>query len=241
MIIKLLGLRFALYARKSLEAVDRQALSLESQILEIRRYAKKNGLNIIRVFEDSASAHQTNNRPAFKEMMEAIASNEIDGILTWDANRLARNMIEGGVIIDLLQRSVIKAIATPREIYLPKNSMINLTIKFGMANQYSLDLSNVVMRGNRRKIELGGCCGLAPLWYLNNKEDKTVVKDSDRFKPVQNLFRLYAKGNYSLKTLCEMATKSGLRSRKGNILTAPRLYDILQNPFYYGEVKKGEA
>ena len=40
---------------------------------------------------------------------------EVDGVLCWRLNRLARNMREGGVIIDLLSSGAISEIITRLE------------------------------------------------------------------------------------------------------------------------------
>lgn len=233
-------IRYCLYVRKSSEEEDRQALSLKSQINEMNEYAKRNGIRILEVFKDSASAHKTDNRPAFKRMMTAIGKGKVNGILTWNANRLARNMKEGGVIIDHLQHSIIRIIDTPGDTYRPHDSMLVLTIKFGMSSQYSIDLSNAVHRGNKTKIDNGGWAGVAPIGYLNNKEDKTIEIDPNRFKLIQRLLRLYLKGESSIKALCHQAKQWGLKTRQDNYLNPSALHKILTNPFYYGELRRGE-
>lgn len=232
--------QYCIYIRKSSEEEDRQVLSLEAQMKTLTDYALAKGISIARVFKDAASAHRPDNRPGFKSMMQAIAKGEVNAILVWDADRLARNMREGGILIDQLQRSVILAIETPNSLYLPCDNMLVLTIKFGMANQFSLDLSKVVKRGNRAKVEKGGWAGLAPIGYINNKVDKTIEPDPDRFKLVQNIFRLYLTGEYSIRSLVTMSRDWGLKTRNNVYLGVSRIDAILKNPFYYGYIKRGE-
>ena len=45
-----------LYARKSTDEPERQVLSIEAQMFELREYAKKEGLNIVREFVESKTA-----------------------------------------------------------------------------------------------------------------------------------------------------------------------------------------
>ncbi|HAA17472.1 MAG TPA: hypothetical protein DCR93_33420 [Cytophagales bacterium] len=233
-------LRFALYARKSSESRDRQVLSIDSQKQELRLLAKRKGFKILAEFTDQASAHKVNNRPGFTALLEAIQKGEIDGILTWKCDRLARNMVEGGNLVYCLQNGVIQAIFTPDRTFLPGDNMIPLTLELGIANQFSLDLSKNVKRGIRAKIQQGGCCHKAPLGYKNDRLEKVVVRDEDRFEKVRRLFELYSSGTYSLRQLCGYAeTNLKLRTQKGRPLLIQTLQKILTHPFYYGLVRFG--
>ena len=74
------GIRFCLYVRKSSDRVDRQILSIESQINELKALAKERSLQIVKIYEDSASAHKRNNRPAFNEITPSLFINDDRGI-----------------------------------------------------------------------------------------------------------------------------------------------------------------
>lgn len=240
------SLKFAIYARKSNEDEGKQILSIESQLLETRKFADMHQLNIVHEFTDEGSAHKPYNRQNFMIMMKQISKGEIDGILTWKADRLARNMIEGGQVIHLLQSNVIKIIQTQHSCFTPSDNMMMLTIELGMANQFSLDLSKNVKRGNKTKIEKGGWCSVAPHGYLNDRLNKTVTKDPDRFEMVRKMWDYYLTEKYSLQEICNIATEQWnfktIRKKKigGNPIQISSLYNIFTNPFYYGRVKNGE-
>src|SRR3989344_667850 len=104
-------MKYIIYCRKSTETEDRQVLSLESQENELRRLADANNLNVAAVLKESMSA-KSEGRPVFNKMLKLFASGKADGILCWKLDRLARNFIDGGKIIDHLQRSVIQEIRT---------------------------------------------------------------------------------------------------------------------------------
>lgn len=234
--------RFALYVRKSSESEDRQVLSIESQVEHLKDYAKKQGFTIYKVYQDSASAHKPHNRPQFSQMMKDIKRKKINGVLSWKADRLARNLIEGGQIIHILQTQILEAIVTPHQSYFPQSNMLLLTIEFGMANQYSLDLSKNIRRGNRTKTLQGGWCHAAPTGYLNNRIHKTIIKDPQRFDHVKKMFQLYLTGNYSLADICNISRNQWdfktlkHKKRGGRYLLEATLYKILKNPFYAGWV-----
>jgi site-specific DNA recombinase len=238
-------IRFGLYARKSTTEDTRQVLSKESQIDTMKEKAVSLGLNIVRVFDDSQTAHKPHKRTGFNQMLEAINEGEIDGILVWKADRLARNPIEGGSIIYLLQNDLLKVVQTEHTRYLPTDNMLPLTIELGMANQYSLDLSKNVKRGNKTKINKGGHCNVAPCGYLNDKENKTIVIDPDRFHQLREMWELLLTGSYSVPQICNIANdewgfRTIKRKRIGGVkLSVSSLHKVFTNPFYYGRVKSG--
>ena len=93
--------KFFLYARKSTDVEDKQVLSIEAQIAELRAFAKQNNLNVIETFIEKQSA-KIPGRPIFGEMIKRIEKGEADGILAWHPDRLARNSVDGGQIIYLI-------------------------------------------------------------------------------------------------------------------------------------------
>jgi len=94
--------------------------------------------------------------------MKLITDGKADAILCWKLDRLARNFIDGGLVMDLLQRGVIKEIRTYEAVHLPNETSFILAMQFGMANQYSRDLSVNVKRGNREKLSRGEWPNHAP-------------------------------------------------------------------------------
>src|SRR6185436_16629828 len=92
--------KYFLYARKSTEDDDKQVMSIEAQLVELREFAHKENLEIVETFQESKSA-KTPGRPLFNKMMEKIEAMDNVGILAWHPDRLARNSVDGGRIIYL--------------------------------------------------------------------------------------------------------------------------------------------
>jgi len=83
-------MKFFLYARKSTDDEERQMLSIEAQLAELREYASNEGLNVTLEFVESRTA-KTPGRPIFNDMLERIENGEASGLLAWHPDRLARN------------------------------------------------------------------------------------------------------------------------------------------------------
>jgi site-specific DNA recombinase len=69
-----------LYARKSTDEDDRQMLSIEAQLTELREFAKKEALSIAREFVEAMTAKKPG-RPIFNEMIADVERGKVDGIL----------------------------------------------------------------------------------------------------------------------------------------------------------------
>jgi site-specific DNA recombinase len=241
-------LRYFLYARRSIEKKDREehVASIEDQIREMKQVGDKYGIKVLKEFTETGSASKVDNRPEFNEMIRQIQIGKANAIICWKLNRLARNFIEGGQIIDMLQRGVIKEIRTYGSVYLPTDNVLMLAVELGMANQYSRELAVDIKRGLRGKAENGYRPSIAPLGYQNSKyrekgRNEEILVDNERFPIVRKLFETAFTGQYSVKQLMNIANNElGLRtkgyktSRHDKKIGKTNLYRILTNPFYYG-------
>jgi site-specific DNA recombinase len=230
-------MKFALYCRKSTESDDRQVLSLDSQEKELLALAEQFGLNIVKKFRESKSA-KAPGRPQFNEMMRMLETGKIDGIICWKLDRLARNFVDGGKIIDLLQRGVIQKIHTYEGVHLPTDNVILIAVNFGSANQYIRDLSSNIKRGNRAKLEKGDWPNSAPFGYKNDKLNKKIVVDESKAKYATRAFELYATGSHSFKDISNILFAEGLRAGTDRKFFASGIHKFMDNPFYCGLMQR---
>ena len=233
-------MRYLVYCRKSSESEDRQVLSIDSQKEELQsKFMHDKNIGSFEILEESYSA-KAPGRPVFNEMIERIKRKEADGIIAWHPDRLARNSVDGGALIYLLDQGILKDLKFATYTF-ENNSQgkFMLSIIFGYSKYYVDNLSENVKRGNRAKIARGWRPNMAPLGYLNDKEAKTIVPDPERFPLVRQLFDLALTGNYSLIQLRKESMKWGLRTRQhkrigGRWISVAGMHRLLINPFYAG-------
>jgi site-specific DNA recombinase len=234
-------MKYFIYCRKSSEAEDRQVLSIESQLSVLQRtFAQQAQVEISGIYHEAYSA-KAPGRTVFNTMLSQIEKGEADGIIAWAPDRLARNSIDGGRIIYLLDRGVIRDLKFSSCTF-ENNSQgkFMLQIMFGQSKYYSDALSENVKRGNRTKIEKGWRPNQAPLGYLNDKETKTVVKDPVHFPLIRKIFDLMLTGAYTPKRIALIARDDwGFCTPKkkrigGRPLAMSSIYKILSNPYYAG-------
>ncbi|MGO8696262.1 MAG: recombinase family protein [Limisphaerales bacterium] len=181
-------------------------------------------------------------RPVFNDMLRRIEVGEANGILTWKLDRLARNFDDGGKIIGLLQRGVIREIRTFEKTYLPSDNVLMIAVELGMANQYVRDLSMNIRRGIREKIRRGIYSSKAPLGYINEPRFRTIEPHPEFFPKMKRVMELFATGQYSLTAIQKELAAVGI---VGNLSKKPlplsSIGNFLRNPFYYGVfLHKGE-
>ena len=101
-------IKYCLYARKSSESDERQAMSIDGQLKEMQLLARREKLNISEVVTESHSAKESGQRPEFNKLLLGVTEGRYNSILTWAPDRLFRNAGDLGRIVDLMdQRKLI--------------------------------------------------------------------------------------------------------------------------------------
>jgi site-specific DNA recombinase len=232
----------AIYARKSSESEDRQILSIDSQVKELKEFASREKLVVDRVFTESKSA-KAPGRPVFDEVFRLIEKGEIGAIVCWKLDRLARNPVDGGAVIWAMEEKRLERIMTPQRTFVNTgNDKFWMQLEFGMAKKYVDDLSDNVKRGLRARLASGWLPGLPPLGYLNDRNSRTVVRDPERFPLVRRMWDMLLSEEFSPLQILETANEEwGFRTRQfkrqgGRPLSRASLYKLFGNPFYYGAI-----
>ena len=226
--------KFFLYARKSTDVEDKQVRSIGDQISELRAFAKQENLNVIEEFVEKQSA-KIPGRPIFNEMLNRIEKGEANGILAWHADRLARNSVDGGRIIYLLDCGRIQSLKFPTLWFenTPQGKFM-LNIVFGQSKYYVDSLSENTKRGLRQKVKRGEYPSLAPVGYINDSRTKSVVVDKKKSIIIRQAFEMYADGNHRLEDISDFLAQNKIVSRSGKRIHITRTTFILSNPFYTG-------
>lgn len=245
--------RAAIYARKSTESDDRQVLSLDQQLHWAMEACVKAGVRQPLVFREAKSA-KTPGRPEFARLMALIQKGEVDTVICWKADRLARNAADAGAVLFALETTQLRQIISSDRTYTDEaDSEFMLSIELGLSAKYSKDLSKNVRRGIAEKLRRGEWSWRAPLGYKNVREtaDRSVIAlDGPMAARIRQLFDLAATGNYSLNDLAaivrdewKLDIRRGPKAAKNaRGISIATVHFILTNPFYYGlMVVKGEV
>ena len=232
--------RYCLYARKSTEQDEKQALSIDSQIKEMLQIAEREELEIVDIRREAHSAKDSGERPVYMELLEDVRRGRFNAILTWAPDRLSRNAGDLGSLVDLMDQKLLLEIRTYGQHF--RNSPNEKFLLMILCSQAKLENDNKsinVKRGLRTRVEMGLWPSVAPTGYLNQKRvDRKgqVMIDPERGHIIKQMFEKVAYEKWSgrkiyhwLKFQLNFKTSSGNKN-----LTLSNIYLILQNTFYYG-------
>lgn len=234
-------LRYCLYARKSSEEDERQALSIDSQIKEMLEQANREGLYIAETKKESHSAKDSGNRPIFNELLQEIKNDKFDAILTWAPDRVSRNAGDLGSVVDLMDQGRLKEIRTHGQVF--KNSPNEKFLLMILCSQAKLENDNKginVKRGLKARCDMGVRPGHCPLGYYNEmlsvRGKSRILIDPERAPIIREIFEKVAYSLWSGKQVYNwLMDELKFTTRTGKNLTLSGLYRILETTFYYGE------
>lgn len=243
-------------ARVSSRKQERGA-SLEAQEKSIKEYCNRNNLIIIEpypkafVFTESSTR---GGRKKFNEMIDFIEKQKHKtAIVVHTLDRLQRGFGECEKIKELLKADKIEVHFIVESLILDKFSSDDdfTRYDFGIlsAKLYLTSMNKNVKRSQKYNREAGLWQGLAPIGYLNAKDERrraTLILDPERAPIIKQIFEEYASGVHSLKSVWLSAKEKGLMSKEPNYnprsknygkicpISRNKIHDILTNTFYYG-------
>jgi DNA invertase Pin-like site-specific DNA recombinase len=238
-------IKFCLYARKSTERDELQALSIDSQLKEMLAVADRDGLEVADIRKESHSAKNSGERPVFMSIIKDIREDKIQGILAWAPDRLSRNAGDLGTLVDLMDQNYLLEIRTINQTF--TNSPNDKFLLMILGSQAKLENDNKVInvkRGLKAKCEMGFRPCAPPLGYLNEiggrKGYKKIFLDPERAPIIREMFERVANGE-SGRTVLGWLNSIDFKSRQGKSVVLSSVYAILNNHYYYGsfEYPKG--
>lgn len=240
-------MHYCLYARKSSEDDERQALSIDSQIKEMVELAHKEGLHVVEVRRESHSAKDSGERPEYNRLLQDLRDKKFNAILTWAPDRLSRNAGDLGALVDLMDQGVLQEIRTHGQRF--RNSPNEKFLLMILCSQAKLENDNRginVVRGLKNKCAMGMRPGVAPLGYINEKHIERhkgrVVLDPVRAPIIKEIFIRYTHQRMSGRKLKVWLDKEvDFTTRTGKRIQLSGIYRILSTPFYYGKFEYPEG
>jgi DNA invertase Pin-like site-specific DNA recombinase len=224
-----------LYMRVSTKEQEAEGFSIPAQRRLLEEYARKQGFQIAETFEDVETAKRSG-RKAFQMMLDYLVVNpQVRHLLVEKTDRLYRNFEDHVKISHLgLNIHLVKEGELLNRESKSHQKLVH-GFKLLMAKNFSDNLSEEVTKGMLEKARGGDFPVRAPVGYLNDRNERSVVIDPVRAPLVRQAFELYATGNYSLSDLRKKLIQDGFTLKNGNPKPPKSTIEhMLKNPFYYG-------
>ncbi len=230
-----------IYVRVSTaEQVDNH--SLETQEQACREYCERAGLHVVGVFRDEGESAKTTERPELQALLNACAvDGKRDGVSTvvvYKVDRLSRKVEDYAAITAALQRAGMK-VRSASEAFddSPAGNLVeNIMASFA---QFDNDVrSERTKVGMRHAASSGRWQWQAPLGYQKGPRHSSasLIIDAEVAPIVRRAFEIIASRRCSKIEALQEASKLGLRSVRGNLLTPQTFGSMLRNPLYIGRV-----
>lgn len=218
------------YARFSSHKQGEQ--SIEGQIAAAKKYAKDHDLNIIHEYVDRAVSGRTDDRKDFQKMLRDTAKHQFSVIILWKIDRFGRNREEIAFNKHRCTKNGVRIVRIAEAIPDGPEGVILDSVLEGMAEYYSLQLSQNVSRGLRASAEKAQSVGgRHPLGY--KVENKKYVIDENTAPAVRYIFQSYADGVPAVEIIHQI-NAMGLRTLQGKEFTRSSIESVLRNRKYIG-------
>jgi DNA invertase Pin-like site-specific DNA recombinase len=227
---------------------DEDGFSIQAQREYCQRKATDLGAQIVEEYVERGKSARSADRPELQAMLRRIADDpDIHYLIVHKLDRLARNREDDVQIGMLLAKHGVKLVSATENIDETPGGKLVHGIMATIAEWYSGNLSQEARKGLRKKVEIGGTPGKAPLGYQNirdkskGKDIGLVIIDALMGPIITEAFRLYATGLYTLGTLTDELNHLGLRMPETKSLPErpvqiQHVHRILRNPYYTGIV-----
>ncbi len=236
-------MKAVVYCRvSSKEQVD--GTSLESQEIACKEYAARHQLSILRIFVERGESAKFADRTQLLELLEFCRNreNQIEQLLVWKVDRLARNVGDHFNIKAALLKLGVKVVSVTEPIDANPEGRLLETILAGFA-QFDNDIrATRTLQGMRRKMQEGLFPWKAPLGYISVRRYGTKKTEPDQpdmptFSILQQGWRDLATGQYTKAEVQRLMTNRGLRTKAGKPVSSQTIDNIFDDIFYAGAIR----
>ncbi len=220
-----------IYARYSSD--NQREESIEGQLRECKVFAEKNGIQIVGTYIDRALSAKTDNRPDFQRMIKDSAKQQFNTVIVWKLDRFARNRYDSAHYKSILKKNNVRVISATEAISQGAEGIILESVLEGMAEYYSAELAEKVVRGqteNALRCRFNG--GTIPIGY--NIVNQQFEINTEVAPYILSAYQMYDEGR-TMQEIADDLNVKGVRTTRGTKLTLNTVSNLLSNRRYMGE------
>ena len=225
-------MKAVIYARYSSD--NQREESIEGQLRECTAYCMKNDITILRTYIDRALSAKTDNRPDFQRMIKDSAKGLFDTVIVWKLDRFARNRYDSARYKAQLKKYGVKVLSATENISDGPEGIILESLLEGMAEYYSAELAEKVIRGHTENALKCKYNGGTPTFGYKIDEDRHYQLDPRTAPVVLKVFTMYDQGK-TMKEIRDYLNSKGVTTVRGKKIDLNFVAAVLHNRKYIGE------
>jgi len=242
--------RYVIYLRKSTDDERKQVRSIEDQRKECLDLARRFDIKVRPedIFEERWSAKTSGKREIFNAMMNGFEIGKYHGLISWSPDRLSRNMLEGGQIIEHVDHEKIQDLLFCTYAFdnTPNGKMM-LGILFATSKQYSDKLAVDVARGITGAIHEGKYVGLVKKGYYADTDNGRFMPDGVHWQLLRQAVVMRLTEGKTNQEIADFLNTSNFSYRKNqdepyrkSKMDKKSVATMFVDPFYTGAYKYGD-
>lgn len=234
--------RAVIYCRVS--TVDQtQNHSLPMQEKACREYCARNSFEVVRVFIEEGESAKTADRTRLTELMGFVSdrSNRISSVVVYSIDRFARNAIDHFALRAALTARDIRLRSVTQEFDDSSEGKMMEGVLAILAEFDNNKRADRTKAGMEAVVDSGGYPFHAPIGYLpdqkplGNRTLPVLKLDRERAPLISRAFELVGTGMSKAEAL-RTVTALGLRTVRGNKLSAQTFNELLKKSIYCGRI-----
>jgi site-specific DNA recombinase len=222
-------MKFAIYIRVSTEDQAKEGYSLEVQREHLESFAKREGLEIFKLYQDDGISGYSTERPALKELLGDAKDKKFDLVLVYKIDRFSRNLKDLLNLVDELSSCGVGFKSATEPFDTTTSSGKLMFQHLGSFAEFERNrIAEGVFPGMVKGVQQGNWQGAryGPYGYNYNKERKLLETNEEEAKVIKLIYTMFLYDK-SIRGITEYLTRKGYRNRKGNIFTTKLIGDIL--------------
>lgn len=191
-------------------------------------------------YEDEGYTGANTDRPDYNHLIADIKDGRLDVVICYKIDRISRDVLDFSNFFSLLSEHDVEFVSIKEQI--------DTSTPLGRAMMYicsvfaQMERETIAERVTDNMIELSKsgkwAGGKAPIGFerqrveVNGKMHTILVENPAEIPFLNMIADTFLQGGYSLGGLETHFRKQGVKTLKGNYLSASQLYNILKNPHY---------
>ena len=233
--------RAIIYTRVSSEGqVENTSLKQQEDIC--KAFCERNEYEIVKVFIEKGESAKYIDRTELKESLNFCSNkkNAIDFFVVYKLDRFSRNLENHLVLKAYLSKHNVSLTSATEQLADTPVGRFTENLLASTAQFENEVRTERVIGGVRSKLLNGEWIFQAPIGYIKDRTPeyklKGIIPHPDYFKPLQEAWKMYSSGSYTITEICGFLKKAGVKTHNGIDIEVKTLSKIFRNHFYRGVI-----